>query len=97
MSNFTSRSTVLRATLITLLFATPATPGCNAQTRSTPIPAPTADAPLAHSPGKQTAIFAGGCFWGTQRAPHQTSKIVRSGLTVYSAVAKKKQYLPCIA
>ena len=30
------------------------------------IPAATADVPLAHSPGKQTAVFAGGCFWGTQ-------------------------------
>ena len=31
-----------------------------------PIPAPASDAPLAHAPGKQTAVFAGGCFWGTQ-------------------------------
>ena len=31
-----------------------------------PIPAAKLDAPLASSPGKQTAVFAGGCFWGTQ-------------------------------
>lgn len=31
-----------------------------------PIPAATSDAPLAASPAKQTAVFAGGCFWGTQ-------------------------------
>lgn len=31
-----------------------------------PIPAPTLDAPLAKSPGRATAVFAGGCFWGTQ-------------------------------
>jgi len=30
------------------------------------LPAPTVDAPLAPAPGKATAIFAGGCFWGTQ-------------------------------
>jgi len=24
------------------------------------------DAPLARAPGKQTAVFAGGCFWGVQ-------------------------------
>ena len=65
MSGFTPRSTVLRATLATLLFAISSTLGCNAQTRS-PIPAPAADVPLAHTSGKQTAIFAGGCFWGTQ-------------------------------
>src|ERR1700757_649844 len=30
------------------------------------IPAATADLSLATKPGKQTAVFAGGCFWGTQ-------------------------------
>jgi len=30
------------------------------------IPAPRTDASLANKPGKQIAIFAGGCFWGTQ-------------------------------
>jgi peptide-methionine (S)-S-oxide reductase len=39
--------------------------GCTrAETRA--IPAPQLDAPLATVHGKQTAIFAGGCFWGTQ-------------------------------
>jgi peptide-methionine (S)-S-oxide reductase len=31
-----------------------------------PIPALAPDVPLAHAPGKETAVFAGGCFWGTQ-------------------------------
>jgi peptide-methionine (S)-S-oxide reductase len=31
-----------------------------------PIPAPTVDLPLAASPSRATAVFAGGCFWGTQ-------------------------------
>ncbi|HTW60403.1 MAG TPA: peptide-methionine (S)-S-oxide reductase MsrA [Terracidiphilus sp.] len=31
-----------------------------------PIPAAIADLPLAEAPGSQTAVFAGGCFWGTQ-------------------------------
>jgi len=39
--------------------------GCHAATR-VPVPPPTTDASLAASPGKQTAVFAGGCFWGTQ-------------------------------
>jgi peptide-methionine (S)-S-oxide reductase len=39
--------------------------GCTrAETRT--LPAPTLDAPLSAAHGKQTAIFAGGCFWGTQ-------------------------------
>jgi peptide-methionine (S)-S-oxide reductase len=32
----------------------------------TPIPAAVADVQAAHAPGKETAVFAGGCFWGTQ-------------------------------
>jgi len=31
-----------------------------------PIPAPSTDVPLANQPGKETAVFAGGCFWGVQ-------------------------------
>jgi peptide-methionine (S)-S-oxide reductase len=31
-----------------------------------PIPPATADVALAHASGKETAVFAGGCFWGTQ-------------------------------
>ena len=31
-----------------------------------PIPAAKVDTPLTTAPGKQTAVFAGGCFWGTQ-------------------------------
>jgi peptide-methionine (S)-S-oxide reductase len=32
----------------------------------TPIVAPAFDEPLAPNPGRETAVFAGGCFWGTQ-------------------------------
>jgi peptide-methionine (S)-S-oxide reductase len=32
----------------------------------TPIPAAAVDIQMAHAPGKETAVFAGGCFWGTQ-------------------------------
>ena len=31
-----------------------------------PIPPAKTDVPLATAPGKETAVFAGGCFWGTQ-------------------------------
>ena len=40
--------------------------GCfEAQTQNR-IPAPQTDEALAHTSGKETAVFAGGCFWGTQ-------------------------------
>jgi peptide-methionine (S)-S-oxide reductase len=40
--------------------------GCKEASTQSVIPAPQTDDPLAHQPGKQTAVFAGGCFWGTQ-------------------------------
>jgi len=55
----------MRNILATLLVVFAASIGCNAAAK-TPIPAPTSDATLAQSSGKQAAVFAGGCFWGTQ-------------------------------
>jgi peptide-methionine (S)-S-oxide reductase len=46
-----------------------------AQTRGG-IPAPTDDAPLAQHPGKETAVFAGGCFWGTQAVFERVKGVV---------------------
>ena len=60
-----SRSFAVRNTVVTLLVAFAASVGCTAATK-TPIPAPANDSPLAQTSGKQTAVFAGGCFWGTQ-------------------------------
>jgi peptide-methionine (S)-S-oxide reductase len=48
-----------------------------------PIPAPSADASLAAKPGKETAVFAGGCFWGVQ-AVFQRVKGVLSTAAGYS-------------
>jgi peptide-methionine (S)-S-oxide reductase len=36
------------------------------ETPRTPFPAPAVDAALASTSSKQTAVFAGGCFWGVQ-------------------------------
>jgi peptide-methionine (S)-S-oxide reductase len=42
------------------------TMACNAATASTRIPDPLVDAPLAAAKGQQTAVLAGGCFWGVE-------------------------------
>src|SRR6266568_8391424 len=36
------------------------------ETPKLPFPAPAIDAPLASAKTQQTAVFAGGCFWGVQ-------------------------------
>jgi peptide-methionine (S)-S-oxide reductase len=46
---------------IALAFSIPALAASRA-----PIPPPKTDVPLAADPGKETAVFAGGCFWGVQ-------------------------------
>ena len=54
-----------------------------AATSKPPIPAPTTDEPLAQHPSHETAVFAGGCFWGTQ-AVFQRVKGVTHTETGYS-------------
>jgi peptide-methionine (S)-S-oxide reductase len=49
--------------------------GCRAAAK-TPIPAAAQDAALAQKPGKQTAVFAGGCFWGTQSVFERVKGVV---------------------
>jgi peptide-methionine (S)-S-oxide reductase len=50
--------------------------GCtHAETRR-PIPAPQVDVSLSAQHGKQTAIFAGGCFWGTQSVFERVKGVV---------------------
>ncbi len=43
-----------------------------------PIPAAKVDAALATSPGKQTAVFAGGCFWGTQSVFERVKGVLKT-------------------
>ena len=43
-----------------------------------PIPAAKVDVPLAASSGKQTAVFAGGCFWGTQAVFERVKGVLKT-------------------
>jgi len=47
------------------------------------LPDPVADAPLATTHGKQTVVFAGGCFWGIQ-AVFQHVKGVNEAISGYA-------------
>lgn len=55
----------------------------NAAEKVAVLPNPAVDAPLATSSGKQTAVIAGGCFWGIQ-AVFQHVKGVKSAISGYS-------------
>src|ERR1035441_7119962 len=55
---------------------------------SPPIPPPSTDVSLASKPGKETAVFAGGCFWGVQSV-FQRVKGVLSTTAGYSGGSAK--------
>lgn len=40
--------------------------GCSSYSTATPLPDPAVDIPLARAAGIQTAVLAGGCFWGVE-------------------------------
>lgn len=45
--------------------------------KSGPIPNPTVDAPLAQVKGEQTAVLAGGCFWGIEAVFEHVKGVTR--------------------
>ena len=62
---------------------------CNAKaSAAAAVPAPEVDAPRATTPGKQTAVVSGGCFWGVQ-AVFQHMKGVISAPSGYSGGSAK--------
>jgi peptide-methionine (S)-S-oxide reductase len=43
-----------------------------------PIPPPKVDAPLAMAAGKETTVFAAGCFWGTQAVFERVKGVIKT-------------------
>ncbi len=64
-SRLKSATTFLVKTGVSAVIALGAV-GCRASSNGVAAPAPLKDASLSTSPGRETAVFAGGCFWGTQ-------------------------------
>ena len=76
-------------TALVLFGALLATVACNAKAgTAVPVPAPVLDAARAGAPARQTAVVAGGCFWGIQ-AVFQHVKGVISATSGYSGGSAK--------
>ena len=58
----------------------------------TPVPPATNDEPLAQKPGKQTAVFAGGCFWGTQSVFERVKGVVATTVGYVGGSAETATY-----
>jgi peptide-methionine (S)-S-oxide reductase len=72
---------------LTLTVSLLAATACTAKAVA-PVPAPAVDAARASAPSRQTAVVAGGCFWGIQ-AVFQHVKGVLSATSGYSGGSKK--------
>ena len=57
-----------------------------------PIPALSTDVPLAKQAGKETAVFAGGCFWGVQSVFQRVKGVVGTTAGYSGGSAKTATY-----
>lgn len=60
-------------------------------TTAAPLPAPSKDIPAASVKGPQTAVFAGGCFWGVE-AVFRHVKGVNKAVSGYAGGAQRADY-----
>src|SRR5581483_9896112 len=78
----------LAAVLVAAIIAIAARQPADASDKAMNVPKPTVDEPLASKPGQQTAVIAGGCFWGMQGV-FQHVKGVISATSGYSGGSQK--------
>jgi peptide-methionine (S)-S-oxide reductase len=57
-----------------------------------PLPAPAVDAGRAPAPGKQTTVFAGGCFWGVQAVFQHLKGVITATSGYAGGTAKTADY-----
>src|SRR5579871_6375448 len=67
--------------------------GCSAKADPVrPIPPSNVDLPRAKSSGRETAVFAGGCFWGTQAVFERVRGVVKTTVGYSGGSAKTATY-----
>lgn len=86
----TTSSIRLALILLTSLLAATA---CNAKAgTAAAVPTPATDAKLASSPGQQTAVVAGGCFWGIQAVFQHVKGVISATSGYAGGTAKTAEY-----
>lgn len=78
---------------VALLASLLATTACNAKANpSAAVPAPVVDAKRAAAPGQQTAVVAGGCFWGIQAVFQHVKGVISATSGYAGGSAKTAEY-----
>jgi peptide-methionine (S)-S-oxide reductase len=66
--------------------------GCAGAAAHPPIPALKSDVSLAAKPSKETAVFAGGCFWGTQSVFERVKGVIDTTVGYSGGAASTATY-----
>src|ERR1700674_4487245 len=86
-----SSSSVRICLMVLMLFV--GAVACNAgNAAGTTVPAPTVDAPKATKPGQQTAVVAGGCFWGIQAVFQHVKGVINATSGYAGGAANTAEY-----
>src|SRR2546427_12535521 len=64
----------------------------NVASAASPLPAPAVDIPAASVKGPQTAVFAGGCFWGVEAVFRHVKGVSKAVSGYAGGVAKTAGY-----
>jgi peptide-methionine (S)-S-oxide reductase len=67
---------------------------CNTDSGVVPVPDPAVDVPLAASSGRETAVVAGGCFWGIQAVFEHLKGVIRAVSGYSGGAANTARYEP---
>jgi peptide-methionine (S)-S-oxide reductase len=65
---------------------------CNANDRTAALPNPAVDAPIASSRSEQTAVVAGGCFWGIQAVFQHVKGVIKATSGYSGGAANTAEY-----
>ena len=65
---------------------------CNASSAAVAIPNPNVDNPLSSAKGQETAVLAGGCFWGIQALFEHVKGVIRATSGYSGGAANTAQY-----
>ena len=63
-----------------------------AEGQRTPLPDPSTDISFAKTSGKQTAVFAGGCFWGVEAVFRHTNGVISATSGYVGGSSKSANY-----